>query len=360
MIGGGEPGLGQPELRRRIVDGLALTHLRETMGLGDVIPSMWGECEVEDGMHFNAQRYVMLELIDPETGQALPWREGATGEIVYTAFARDATPVVRYRSRDHAAVVAMGCACGRTSPRIRCIGRTDDMLIYKGMNVFPTAIRDLVVARFAGRIEPMLRLWKARRDQVRFDEPIEVDVEASAALDDAGAHGAGARDRGGRAQPAPGADRGHGAGPRRPAARRLQERDRGRARGLSGLRDQSRDQAAGSGVSTARPRCPRSAIQAIASAACDSAKVRSASCSRPSASRAKQLRRRGPRLGLAAQHVERQQAQVALHQLGEVELDLAAGGVADQHRAAAGHEAGERARRAAGRRRRRSAGRTRA
>jgi len=52
------------------------------------------------------------------------------------------------------------------------------------MNVFPTAIRDLVVERFAGRIEPMLRLWKARRDQVRFDQPIEVDVEASAALDD--------------------------------------------------------------------------------------------------------------------------------------------------------------------------------
>jgi len=52
------------------------------------------------------------------------------------------------------------------------------------MNVFPTAIRDLVVKRFAGRIEPMLRLWKARRDQVRFDQPIEVDVEASAALDD--------------------------------------------------------------------------------------------------------------------------------------------------------------------------------
>ena len=59
------------------------------------------------------------------------------------------------------------------------------MLIYKGMNVFPTAIRDLVVDRFAGRIEPLLRLWKTRRDQVRFDDAIEVDVEASAALDDA-------------------------------------------------------------------------------------------------------------------------------------------------------------------------------
>ena len=179
VIGGGEPGLGQPELRRRIVGGLALTHLRETMGLGDVIPSMWGECDAEDGMHFNARGHVMIELIDPETGAALPWREGATGEIVYTALDRDATPVVRYRSRDHAAVVAMGCACGRTGPRMRCIGRTDDMLIYKGMNVFPTAIRDLVVDRFAGRIEPVLRLWKERRDQVRFDRPIELDVEAS-------------------------------------------------------------------------------------------------------------------------------------------------------------------------------------
>jgi phenylacetate-CoA ligase/benzoylacetate-CoA ligase len=186
VLGGGEPGLAQPELRRRIAAGLALGHVRETMGLGDVIPSMWGECEVQDGMHFNAQRYVLLELVDPDTGEVLPWREGASGEIVYTAFAREATPVVRYRSRDHAQVVAMSCACGRTSPRIRCIGRTDDMLIYKGMNVFPTAIRDLVVQRFAGRIEPMLRLWKTRRDQVRFDQPIEVDVEATAALDEAG------------------------------------------------------------------------------------------------------------------------------------------------------------------------------
>ncbi|MCE9657496.1 MAG: AMP-binding protein [Burkholderiales bacterium] len=185
VLGGGEPGLAQPELRRRIVEGLALGHVRETMGLGDVIPSMWGECEAQDGMHFNAQRYVMLELVDPDSGETLPWRAGATGEIVYTTFAREATPVVRYRSRDHAEVVAMKCACGRTSPRIRCIGRTDDMLIYKGMNVFPTAIRDLVVERFAGRIEPLLRLWKARREQVRFDDAIEVDVEASAVIDHA-------------------------------------------------------------------------------------------------------------------------------------------------------------------------------
>ena len=185
VLGGGEPGLAQPELRRRIASGLAQTHLRETMGLGDVVPSMWGECEVEQGMHFNAQRSVLVELVDPESGERLAWRDGATGELVYTTFEREATPVVRYRSRDHAEVVATGCACGRTSPRIRVIGRTDDMLIYKGMNVFPTAIRDLVTSRFAGRVEPLLRLWKMHREQVRFDEPIAVDVESSTALDDA-------------------------------------------------------------------------------------------------------------------------------------------------------------------------------
>jgi phenylacetate-CoA ligase/benzoylacetate-CoA ligase len=186
VLGGGEPGLGQPELRARIGDGLSLSHVRETMGLGDVLPSMWGECEQQDGMHFNAQRYVAVELIDPDSEQPVPWADGATGELVYTAFARDATPAVRYRSRDHAQVVGVGCPCGRTSPRIRCIGRTDDMLIYKGMNVFPSAIRDFVMQRFAGRVEPLMRILKDHPAQVRFDDAIPLDVESSAALDDAG------------------------------------------------------------------------------------------------------------------------------------------------------------------------------
>ncbi|GLS14421.1 phenylacetate--CoA ligase family protein [Hydrogenophaga electricum] len=179
VLCGGEPGLNQPTIRERITQGLGIGHLREVMGLGDVIPAMWGECEAHEGMHFNAQKHVAIELIDPATGDVLPWAAGATGEIVYTAFNREATPMVRYRSRDHALVVGVDCACGRTSPRIRCIGRTDDMLIYKGMNVFPTAIRDLVTARFAADVEPMLRIWKESADQVRFDDPIAIDVEAS-------------------------------------------------------------------------------------------------------------------------------------------------------------------------------------
>lgn len=189
FIGGGEPGLAQSEIRTRITGGLGLTHLRDSMGLGDVISGMWSECDAGHGMHFNAQRYVAVELVDPDSGAQIAWREGARGELVYSAFARAATPVVRYRSRDHAQVVGMSCACGRTSPRIHCIGRTDDMLIYKGMNVFPTAIRDLITGHFGAQVEPMLRIWKDHAEQVRFDEAIAVEVEASPGFDPAGADG---------------------------------------------------------------------------------------------------------------------------------------------------------------------------
>lgn len=182
VLCGGEPGMNQPEIRARMTEGLKLGHLRDCMGLGDVVSAMWCECEAQDGMHFNAQKYVAVELVDPDTGEQLPWREGATGELVYTTFEREATPMLRYRSRDHAQVVGTRCGCGRTSPRIRCIGRTDDMLIYKGMNVFPTALRDLIATRFAGQVEPLLRVWKDSREQVRFEQPIAIDVEAAPAL----------------------------------------------------------------------------------------------------------------------------------------------------------------------------------
>jgi len=143
---------------------------------------LWAECEAGGGMHFCGQRSVAVELIDPASGAVLPWEEGVRGEAAYTTFAREATPVLRYRSADHLVVTAMSCPCGRTSPRIRCVGRTDDMLIYKAMNVFPSAIRDVVVRGFPGAVEPYLRIWKDHADQVRYDTPIPVDVEAAPGL----------------------------------------------------------------------------------------------------------------------------------------------------------------------------------
>lgn len=184
FLGGGEPGFGQREIREKVRSGWALDHVREVMGLADVLSAVWGECDDEDGMHFCAQRGVAIELVDPATGDQLPWREGATGEVVYTTFAREATPMLRYRSSDHIVVTGVGCRCGRTSPKIRCIGRTDDMLIYKGMNVFPTAIRDVALSAVGDSVEPYVRIWKDRPDQVRFDDAIPVDIEAAEGLDE--------------------------------------------------------------------------------------------------------------------------------------------------------------------------------
>ncbi len=182
FLGGGEPGFGQPEIRDKVRQGWGIDHIREVMGLADVLSAVWGECDDATGMHFCAPRAVAVELIDPATLHQLDWEEGASGEVVYTTFARQATPMLRYRSSDHVVVTGLDCPCGRTSPKMRCVGRTDDMLIYKGMNVFPAAIRDVALTAAGVAVEPYLRVWKDRPDQVRFDDPIPVDVEASESL----------------------------------------------------------------------------------------------------------------------------------------------------------------------------------
>ncbi|MBI4528593.1 MAG: hypothetical protein HY695_32765 [Deltaproteobacteria bacterium] len=183
FVAGGEPGLSQPDIRRKISQGWGIRHIREIMGLADVMAGLWSECEDSSGMHFNAQRYVIVELVNSTTGGSLPWVDGSTGELVYTTFDREATPVLRFRSGDHIVVTGTSCPCGRTAPKVRCIGRTDDMLIYKGMNVFPSAIRDIILTRFSEWVEPYLRIWKDRVDQVRFDAPIPVEIEARRGTD---------------------------------------------------------------------------------------------------------------------------------------------------------------------------------
>jgi len=184
VLGGGEPGLGEEPIRRRIKELFAAETVREIMGLADVMPGMWAECEKEQGMHFTAQKYVMVELIDPDTGKHLPWEPGVCGEPIYTTLEREATPIVRYASHDYVRVEGIDCDCGRTSPRIRCIGRVDDMLIYKGMNVFPSAIRDVIVKSFGKKVTGYIQVVKESEKQVRFDSPIPVDIEVIPSVKD--------------------------------------------------------------------------------------------------------------------------------------------------------------------------------
>jgi phenylacetate-CoA ligase len=145
------------------------------MGIGDISVSLWGECEQKQGMHFSGRGFVHIELIDPETGAAKPIADGAEGELVLTHLVNRSAPLLRFRTRDHVRLYVGRCACGRTSPRVRCIGRTDDMLIVRGVNVFPSAVRE-VVNEFAPAVAGFVVI-RPRAKGIRQEPPLPVSVE---------------------------------------------------------------------------------------------------------------------------------------------------------------------------------------
>jgi phenylacetate-CoA ligase len=170
----GEPGGGEPAFRAKLERGWG-ARVTEAMGIGDIGVSLWGECEHQDGMHLGAHGFVHPELIDPAGGAALPLEHGATGELVLTHLRHRAAPLLRFRTRDHVEVRRAPCPCGRTGPRIRCIGRTDDMLIVRGVNIFPSAVRE-VVSDFAPQVSGNI-LVKPQASGVKQDPPLPVSVE---------------------------------------------------------------------------------------------------------------------------------------------------------------------------------------
>ena len=170
----GEPGGGEPAFRARLEAAWG-ARVTEAMGIGDIGPSLWGECEEQRGMHLGARGLVHAELIDPGTGSAVPLGDGATGELVLTHLAHQAAPLLRFRTRDHVEMWTSPCPCGRTAPRVRCVGRTDDMLIVRGVNVFPAAIRE-VVGEFAPRVSGPI-LVRPSQPGVTQPPPLHVDVE---------------------------------------------------------------------------------------------------------------------------------------------------------------------------------------
>jgi phenylacetate-CoA ligase len=152
----------------------------EIMGIGDIAASLWGECPAQAGMHFSGEGAVHVELIDPDSGAPKKLQDGETGELVYTHLRREAAPLLRFRSRDHVRVWTSKCGCGSSALRVRCIGRTDDMLIVRGVNVFPSAVRE-VVARFQPRVTGALVI-RPRNRGVRQEPPLPIMVEGDPAL----------------------------------------------------------------------------------------------------------------------------------------------------------------------------------
>ena len=170
----GEPGGGEPAFRARL-EGRWGARVTEAMGIGDIGISLWGECEEQDGMHLGARGFVHPELIDPETTASIPLEDGASGELVLTHLRHQAAPLLRFRTRDHVEVWTSPCPCGRTGPRVRCVGRTDDMLVVRGVNVFPSAVRD-VVGAFAPRVSGHVRV-RPQAAGMKQDPPLPVAVE---------------------------------------------------------------------------------------------------------------------------------------------------------------------------------------
>ena len=131
------------EMRRQIEEKLGITAY-DIYGLTEVLgPGVAFECSEQTGMHINEDHFI-VEVIDPDTGEVLP--EGEQGELVFTCITKEAFPILRYRTRDIGVIHRGKCSCGRTLVKMtKPRGRTDDMLIIRGVNVFPSQIETVLL-----------------------------------------------------------------------------------------------------------------------------------------------------------------------------------------------------------------------
>ena len=159
------------EMRREIEKSLGIKAydiygLTETSG-----PGVAFECCEQSGMHINEDNFIP-EIIDPDTGEVLP--EGTKGELVFTSITKEAFPLLRYRTRDICVLSRKKCSCGRTLIKMaKPMGRSDDMLIIRGVNVFPSQIETVLIAQgYAPN-------YQIEVDRVNNTDTLDVYVEMS-------------------------------------------------------------------------------------------------------------------------------------------------------------------------------------
>ncbi len=174
-IFGAEP--WSENMRKKIEEGLGIKAY-DVYGLSEVMgPGVACECEMQGGMHVWEDNFI-VETIDPETGEVLP--EGETGELVFTSLTKEAFPVIRYRTRDICALIPEKCACGRTHIRMqKPSGRSDDMLIIRGVNVFPSQIEEVLLKVCGKGITPNYQIVL---DRVNNNDTFDINVEMSEAF----------------------------------------------------------------------------------------------------------------------------------------------------------------------------------
>lgn len=162
------------EMRHDIEDKLGIKAY-DIYGLTEIEgPGVSFECEAQNGMHI-CEDYFIPEIVDPDTLEPVP--DGQIGELVFTSFAKEAFPLIRYRTKDITYITREKCSCGRTHARIhRLMGRTDDMLIIKGVNVYPSQVEEVLIK------QGMPANYQLIIDRVNNSDTMEVRVEMTAEM----------------------------------------------------------------------------------------------------------------------------------------------------------------------------------
>jgi phenylacetate-CoA ligase len=144
---GGEAGLDDPALRQKFRATWGMEPRNANYGVSDVFSNFAAQCEHDTRLHFLASDVLYPELIDPDTGDSLKIEPGAQGELVLTHLERDCQPLVRFRTGDVIAIDETDrCTCGRHGFRFRVVGRSDDMIVVRGLNMFPTMVAAVLAA----------------------------------------------------------------------------------------------------------------------------------------------------------------------------------------------------------------------
>jgi len=142
---GGEAGLDDPAFRQRIRDTWGMEPRNANYGVSDVMSNFAAQCEHDTRLHFLADDFLFVEIVHAESGAPLPLEPGVEGELVLTHLLRDCQPLVRFRTGDIIAVEeTTPCRCGHHGMRFRVVGRSDDMVVVRGLNVFPSMVAAVI------------------------------------------------------------------------------------------------------------------------------------------------------------------------------------------------------------------------
>lgn len=180
VCGGGESGFEQPAFQKKMEQAWGTPYVFDWASTSDAHPNVFAHCKHRNGKHHLTPDFALVELIDPTTGKIIPMSEGAEGEYIFTHLDRRACPLARYRTGDILRVYTDPCPCGRTGFRMDIIGRADDMLIVRGVNLFPSAIQ-AVAGTFAPKTVGRLQIVLDKPGP-KVEPPLRVRIEHAAGL----------------------------------------------------------------------------------------------------------------------------------------------------------------------------------